>query len=64
MCECCEDIDFLKEIYDERFEFKAVIMTKSKGGTATHGTYLLNYCPNCGKRINEVKCKGKIMKKQ
>lgn len=54
MCKCCEDIDFLKEIYNKRFfKFKAIIMTKSKGGTATHGTYLLNYCPNCGRKLTK-----------
>ncbi len=53
MCKCCEDIEFLKEIYDKKFEFKAMIMTKSKSGTATHGAYLLNYCPMCGRKLTK-----------
>lgn len=53
MCKCCENINFLKEIYDKRFKFNAGIITKSKGGTATHKSYPLNYCPMCGRKLTK-----------
>lgn len=53
MCKCCKEIKFLKEIYDKRFTFKAGIVTKSKGGTATHSSYPLNYCPMCGRKFTK-----------
>lgn len=51
MCKCCEDIKFLKEIYDKRFKLEAGIISKSKGGTTTHKTYTLKYCPMCGRKL-------------
>jgi hypothetical protein len=30
MCKCCEDIKFLKSIYDKRYKLFAGIITKSK----------------------------------
>lgn len=51
MCKCCKDIKFLKQIYDKRYTFNAGIITKSKGGRTTHGTYILNYCPMCGRKL-------------
>lgn len=53
MCKCCKEIKFLKEIYDKRFTFKAGIITKSKGGTTTHSSYPLNYCPVCGRKLEK-----------
>lgn len=53
MCECCEEIKFLKEIHDKRFKFYAGIITKSKGGTVTHSLYKLNYCTMCGRKLEE-----------
>lgn len=53
MCKCCKEIKFLKEIYDKRFTFKAGIVTKSKGGIATHSLYPLNYCPVCGRKLEK-----------
>lgn len=53
MCKCCEDIKFLKEIYDKRYKFYSRITTKSKGGTAGHGLYKLNYCPECGRKLGD-----------
>ena len=53
MCKCCKDIDFLKEIYDKRFKIEVAIISNSRGGTATHGTYTLNYCPQCGRKLTK-----------
>jgi len=36
MCKCCEDIKFLKEIYDKRFKLGEGIISKSKSGRTTH----------------------------
>lgn len=52
MCECCKNIKFLKEIYDnKKFTFNAGIITKSKSGTTIHKSYHLNYCPMCGRKL-------------
>ncbi len=53
MCKCCDNISFLKEIYDKRYKFYATITTKSKGGSANHSKYTLNYCPNCGRKLGK-----------
>ena len=53
MCECCKYIGFLKEIYDKRFRIETAIISKSKGGTTTHKSYKLNYCPMCGRKLSE-----------
>ncbi len=53
MCECCEDIKFLKQIYDKRFKFYAEVVTKSKAGMTSHSKYPLNYCPMCGRKLEK-----------
>ncbi len=54
MCECCKNIEFLKEIYNKKiYKFKAGIITKSKGGICTHKSYDFNYCPMCGRKLGE-----------
>lgn len=46
-CDCCDDFEFLNEIYDGRVEFHSAIVSKSKHSTTQHGLYELNYCPKC-----------------
>lgn len=53
MCECCDNINFLKSIYDKRFKFYATITTVSKGGTGTHSKYKLRFCPLCGRKLGD-----------
>lgn len=65
MCKCCEEIEFLKNIYrigidtrNIKRELKARLTTisKRKGqrmhcGRIDYKEYDLNYCPMCGRKL-------------
>ena len=64
MCECCEEIEFWKSQDNEKVEHKIFACIKQYGwrkgqrkvkgqqcSTITSGTYTLNYCPRCGKKL-------------
>ena len=51
MCNCCDNIDFLKQIYNPKYKFYAAITTAFKNSTTRHELYKLNYCPMCGKKV-------------
>ena len=58
MCECCDDIEFLKAINAEYINkkdriFLVTIVIKSKHGQIDYNWYKLNYCPECGRKLGE-----------
>lgn len=53
MCKCCEEIEYLKTIYDKRYKILTRITTKSKNGIGSHEIYVLNYCPMCGRKLGD-----------
>jgi len=60
-CKFCEDYKELKELLEEKqarrkSTFVAVLREDiQKGGSVAYGSYALNYCPSCGKRLDEKK---------
>ena len=67
MCKCCEDIQFIKELNKTDIPnikriLKATItsISKRKGekgivGRVGYGSYDLNYCPMCGRKLGDDK---------
>lgn len=64
ICKFCEDYKELRELSGEKqarrkSEFVAVLREDiEKGGCVSYGSYELNYCPSCGRKLEEkmVRC--------
>ena len=56
-CRFCEDLSELKEMNkDRKIKIKYVAVLREdigKKGNVSYGSYVLNYCPECGKRIKD-----------
>lgn len=60
ICKFCEAYKELREMSEEeqvrrKSEFVAVLREDiEKGGCVSYGSYRLNYCPSCGRRLKET----------
>ena len=52
-CECCDDYNFIKSMYNKEHKILIRMVTKGKSGVTNHETHTLNYCPMCGRKLGD-----------